>query len=145
MYRPCWHCEGKKYNPLECPDICQWGWDRRRLKEFEDLNLEPTEILALKQENERLKDTNKALESDNYNLDMNLTRLSEELDRLKAGQGNEALNADNICNALEEYRLSKTVSHFLNSGDCKHFRDGIEAAILLIREIAEEMKEDGRD
>ena len=55
MYRPCWHCEGKKYNPLECPDICQWGWDRRRLKEFEDLNLEPSEILALKAENERLR------------------------------------------------------------------------------------------
>lgn len=109
-----------------------------RLCEYEDTNLEPSEILALKAEVERLKDTNKALESDNYNLDMNLTRLSEELDRLKAGQGNEALNADNICNALEEYRLSKTVSHFLHSGDCKHFRDGIEAAILLIREIVEE-------
>jgi len=67
-----------------------------KLAAFEDTALEPSEILALKAEVERLKDTNKALESDNYNLDMNLTRLSEELDRLKAGQENETLNANNI-------------------------------------------------
>lgn len=61
-----------------------------RLCEYEDTNLEPSEIERLKAENERLRDTNEVLESDNYNLDMNLTHLSEELDRLKAEKGNKA-------------------------------------------------------
>ena len=33
---------------------------------------------------ERLKETNKALENDNYNAEMNLSRLTEEVTRLKA-------------------------------------------------------------
>ena len=36
MYRPCLHCEGKTYDPDYCPEICQYGEDRRRLKELEE-------------------------------------------------------------------------------------------------------------
>ncbi len=25
MYRPCYHCEGGKYDPEECPQICEFG------------------------------------------------------------------------------------------------------------------------
>ena len=36
MYRPCLHCEGKKYDEDYCPEICQYGEDRKRLKELEN-------------------------------------------------------------------------------------------------------------
>ena len=35
MYRPCLHCEGKKYDKDYCPQICQYGVDRKRLEELD--------------------------------------------------------------------------------------------------------------
>lgn len=35
MYRPCLHCEGKKYDESYCPKICTYGEARKRLKELE--------------------------------------------------------------------------------------------------------------
>ena len=35
MYRPCLHCEGKKYDESYCPQICQYGETRKRLEELE--------------------------------------------------------------------------------------------------------------
>lgn len=35
MYRPCLHCEGKKYDENYCPGICTYGEDKKRLKEWE--------------------------------------------------------------------------------------------------------------
>ena len=35
MYRPCMHCEGKKYDENYCPQICQYGEARKRLNELE--------------------------------------------------------------------------------------------------------------
>lgn len=36
MYRPCLHCESKKYDEDYCPEICTYGEARKRLKELED-------------------------------------------------------------------------------------------------------------
>lgn len=36
MYRPCFHCQGKAYDPDYCPEICTYGEDRKRLKELEE-------------------------------------------------------------------------------------------------------------
>ena len=36
MYRPCLHCEGKRYNESYCPEICTYGEDKKRLKELEE-------------------------------------------------------------------------------------------------------------
>lgn len=36
MYRPCLHCEGKKYDKDYCPEICTYGETIKRLKEIED-------------------------------------------------------------------------------------------------------------
>lgn len=36
MYRPCFHCEGKKYDKDYCPEICTYGEAMKRLKELED-------------------------------------------------------------------------------------------------------------
>lgn len=36
MYRPCLHCEGKKYDKNYCPEICTYGEDRKRLEELEE-------------------------------------------------------------------------------------------------------------
>lgn len=36
MYRPCLHCEGKKYDKDYCPEICTYGEARKRLEEIED-------------------------------------------------------------------------------------------------------------
>ena len=35
MYRPCMHCDGKKYDPEYCPTICTYGEDKKRLDELE--------------------------------------------------------------------------------------------------------------
>lgn len=35
MYRPCMHCDRKKYDPDYCPEICTYGEDMKRLKELE--------------------------------------------------------------------------------------------------------------
>lgn len=36
MYRPCLHCEGKRYDENYCPEICAYGEARKRLKELEE-------------------------------------------------------------------------------------------------------------
>lgn len=43
------------------------------------------------------------------------------------------IDANALCEALSEYRLSKTVSHFLSSRECEGFRDGVEASIELVK------------
>ena len=35
MYRPCLNCEGKRYDKDYCPQICQYGADRKRLEDLE--------------------------------------------------------------------------------------------------------------
>lgn len=35
MYRPCLHCEGKRYDENICPEICTYGEAKKRLKELE--------------------------------------------------------------------------------------------------------------
>lgn len=35
MYRPCMHCEGKKYDPDYCPDICDYGCERQQSQKYE--------------------------------------------------------------------------------------------------------------
>lgn len=35
MYRPCLHCEGKRYDESVCPEICTYGEAKKRLKELE--------------------------------------------------------------------------------------------------------------
>lgn len=56
------------------------------LSEYEDTGLTPSDIAGLNAENARLKDTSKALESDNYNLNMNLEHLTAELEELREAQ-----------------------------------------------------------
>ena len=61
----------------------------------------------------------------------------------RAQPENEPLTLDDICGALEEYRFSKTVSHFTYARDCESFRGGIEAAIALIHEMVKPERSEG--
>ena len=54
----------------------------------------------------------------------------------RAQPENNPLTLDSICESLEEYRIGKTVSHFTYARDCENFRDGVEAAIAVIRDMA---------
>lgn len=64
MYRPCLHCDGKKYDEEYCPQICTYG--------------------GLKSENLNLTAENDALKTDRDNLTRTLEEANEELSALKA-------------------------------------------------------------
>lgn len=67
MDRPCLHCE---YDPNTCPEICQYGKDRKRLKELEDAQsrrLSLQDMETLKQRNKLLEDKWLELENIPFN------------------------------------------------------------------------------
>lgn len=61
----------------------------------------------------------------------------KRIGKLSAKPENKPLSLKDICKELEDYRLSKTASHFATIRDCENFRAGIKAAIEIIQKTSE--------